>query len=51
VTVTVREPAGIERRHWPLTFTVPWARGALKKDEKVSVHDDTGASLPVRAVP
>ena len=49
VTVTVREPAGIERRHWPLTFTVPWARGALKKGEKVSVHDDTGAPLPVQS--
>ena len=49
VTVTVREPAGIERRHWPLTFTVPWARGALKKGETVSVHDDTGAPLPVQS--
>ncbi len=49
VTVTVREPAGIPRQHWPLTFSVPYARGALRKDETVSVRDDTGAALPVQS--
>ncbi|HSP96051.1 MAG TPA: beta-L-arabinofuranosidase domain-containing protein [Candidatus Dormibacteraeota bacterium] len=49
VTVTVREPNGIERQHWPLTFSVPWPRGALRKGEAVAVHEDGGAALPVQS--
>jgi hypothetical protein len=49
VTVTVREPAGIARQHWPLTVSVPWPRGALPKGDGVTVHDEAGAALPVQA--
>lgn len=48
VTVTVREPAGIERQHWPLTFSVPWPRGALPRGGTVAVRGEGGRSLPVQ---
>lgn len=51
VTVTVREPDGIARTHWPLTVSVPQARGALRPGEPVVVRDEAGGALPVQARP
>lgn len=49
VTVTVREPDGVARQHWPLTVSVPWPRGGLQKSDAVAVRDESGAALPVQA--
>lgn len=49
VAVTVREPDGLARQHWPLTFSVPLARGALRGGEPVVARDEGGAALPVQA--
>ncbi|MBX3027731.1 glycoside hydrolase family 127 protein [bacterium] len=48
IAVTVREPDGVERHHWPLTFSVPWPRGALQRSDAVAVHEEGGAALPVQ---
>jgi len=48
--VTVSEPAGISRAREPLTFGVPFARGALKDAAMLRCwHDDEGTRLPIQA--
>lgn len=51
VAVSVREPDGLERRRWPLTVSVPFARGALPAGTPVGVRDDGGGALPVQVRP
>ena len=48
VTVAVREPDGVARQHWPLTVSVPVARGAMRPGDPVVVRDETGTALPVQ---
>ena len=51
IAVSVREPDGIPRAHWPLTFSVPLARGALSAGASLVVRDETGGALPVQTRP
>jgi hypothetical protein len=51
VAVTVREPDNVERRHWPLTVSVPFARSTLAAAAPVRVVDDRGKPLPTQARP
>ncbi|MDX2169821.1 MAG: glycoside hydrolase family 127 protein [Deltaproteobacteria bacterium] len=49
VAITVAEPDGIERAHWPLTVSVPLPRGALQAASQAHVTDDRGTALPTQA--
>ncbi|MGH7786109.1 MAG: beta-L-arabinofuranosidase domain-containing protein [Candidatus Binatia bacterium] len=51
IAVTVREPDAVARRHWPLTFSVPFARGQLAAATSVQVVDEQGRPLPTQARP
>jgi hypothetical protein len=51
IALTVREERGVERRHWPLTVSVPFGRGELRPDTSVTVADGSGARVPVQARP
>jgi len=51
IAVTVREPDGLARRHWPLTVSVPFPRGALHRGAPVKLVDERGAGAAVQARP
>jgi len=48
VAVRVSEEAGVKRATWPVTFTVPYARGKRVGESEVVVRDDTGKALPTQ---
>ncbi len=51
IGITVREPDGVERRRWPLTVSVPFARGALVASAPLAVRDEAGTALPIQTRP
>jgi hypothetical protein len=51
IGVTVEERGGVERRRWPLTVSVPFARGEMRPDTPVKIVDAHGVSTPVQARP
>src|SRR5215470_11338484 len=51
IAVTVRERDGVDRRHWPLTVSVPFAPGELRPETAVQVVDEHATSTPVQARP
>ncbi len=51
ISVTVRGRDGIARHRWPLTVSVPFARGELRPGTAVKVVDEHGISAPVQARP
>lgn len=46
LTARLREPAGVERRHAPLTAGLPFARGQLRTPERIVVRQADGRLLP-----
>ena len=51
IGVTVREPDGMARHHWPLTVSVPFGRGALRHGAAIKVIDERGAAAAVQTRP
>ena len=49
IQAQIREPAGIRRRHWPLTTGIPFARGTLRATDQLQVCDADGQPLPSSA--
>jgi len=47
----LREPSGVPRRRWPLTWGVPLAQGQWRPDQAISAIDGNGRALAVCAVP
>ena len=47
--IDIREPAGIRRRHWPLTAGVPFAQGTLRSTDQIQLFDSSGQGLPTAA--
>ena len=48
IDIFTREPAETDRREFPLTVGLPFARGALAPDTPVAVRDETGNALPLQ---
>ena len=48
INVSVSEPTGIARAHWPITSGVPLARGELSDPGNVSLISPSGDSIPVQ---
>ena len=51
VELTVEERAGVERRYWPVTQGVPFARGVLKDASALLLRDEAGQRAPLAARP
>ena len=49
IQTQIREPAGIRRRHWPLTTGIPFARGTLRATDQLQVCAADGQPLPSSA--
>ena len=45
----IHEPAGVARRHWPVTAGLPFARGELRQADGLGVFTEDGHPLPARA--
>jgi len=48
VVLTVEEPAGVRRTGWPVTSGVPFAAGALREANAVSLRDGEGKAVPLQ---
>ncbi len=51
VALTVEERAGVERRGWPVTQGVPFARGVLDDAATLTLRDDASQNVPLAARP
>ena len=51
IDLMVHERDGIERHHWPLTVSVPFARGELRPGTAIKVVDEHGAAAPLQSRP
>jgi len=50
IKLIVEEPAGIDRKGWPVTQGVPFADGELERGSPVRVVTAAGCSLPTQAL-
>lgn len=48
IPLTVEEPAGVDRKEWPVSSGIPLAEGALRDDQAVMLEDSTGRELPLQ---
>ncbi len=48
VRLCVEEPAGVERRQWPVTSGIPLAQGALREDGSAALFDEAGGEIPLQ---
>jgi len=48
VRLSVDEPAGVERRQWPVTSGIPLAQGALRDDGAAALFDEAGGEVPLQ---
>ncbi|PYV07540.1 MAG: hypothetical protein DMG07_28420, partial [Acidobacteria bacterium] len=48
VELTAMEPGGQDRRHFPLTVGVPFAKGVLAAGESVAITDEGGKPQPLQ---
>ena len=48
VRLSVDEPAGVDRRQWPVTSGVPLAQGALRDDGASALFDEAGGEVPLQ---
>ena len=46
VPLIIDEPAGVDRRDWPITFGVPLPVGELAHDRSVLIRDSRGQEIP-----
>ena len=51
IPITVRAEDDVARHRWPLTVSVPFARGLLQRGQAVKVVDEHGGAAPVQARP
>jgi hypothetical protein len=51
IGLTVHERDGLERHRWPLTVSVPFARGELRAGAPVKIVDEHGAATAVQTRP
>ena len=50
IELTVEEPAGVDRRAWPVTQGVPFADGDLERTAPVRLVTDRGEPLPLQTL-